>query len=148
MGDLEPKYVSYYNAKKCTNCTRVWAIHELDERGQCLVCQLRDRIEELETDNDELQQQIDSLQAKVHLCGNPSCCNPFHLEAVTQRVNNLRSRKNGKLRCKHGHDLMDPSNIYWERTGRYPRKICRTCRRRWHQTYQQRKKERLSACQE
>lgn len=41
-----------------------------------------------------------------HLCMNRSCCNPLHLEAVTQKVNNSfnRQRKQSKwLKCLKGH---------------------------------------------
>lgn len=63
-----------------------------------------------------------------HLCRNTSCCRPDHLEAVTHQVNVARGRagyaKND--RCKHGHDLNDPTNVYVHTRGRNGRK-CRTC---------------------
>ncbi len=44
-----------------------------------------------------------------HLCNNTSCCNPAHLEAVTQQENNSRQvHANGntyKTHCKRGHLL-------------------------------------------
>jgi hypothetical protein len=67
-----------------------------------------------------------------HLCRVPKCVNPGHLEAVTPKENNLRSRSpsaiNGrKTKCVRGHDLTDPSNLRVdESTGE---RICRTCRR-------------------
>lgn len=41
-----------------------------------------------------------------HLCEVRSCCNPLHLEAVTQKVNNQREKRPGRFkRCKKGHDI-------------------------------------------
>lgn len=60
-----------------------------------------------------------------HLCRTPSCCNPDHLEAVTQ-AENLRRYTRTITKCRHGHELT-PENIY-----RRPDKGtrgCRTCRR-------------------
>lgn len=42
-----------------------------------------------------------------HLCRNPSCCNPLHLEPVTQSTNVLRGvgpdRERSKTHCPQGH---------------------------------------------
>jgi hypothetical protein len=35
-----------------------------------------------------------------HLCRNPVCCNPEHLEAVTSRINNLRSTSPAAINSK------------------------------------------------
>jgi len=45
-----------------------------------------------------------------HLCRNRRCCNPAHLEAVTQRENTLRGNSPNAIghrtnRCRRGHDL-------------------------------------------
>lgn len=64
-----------------------------------------------------------------HLCRNTRCVNPNHLEAVTGRVNSLRSMSlmainARKTHCKRGHAL-DGANLY-----RYGQaRQCRTCRR-------------------
>lgn len=69
-----------------------------------------------------------------HLCRNPACCNPDHLEPVTHRENVLRGNspaaKNARKRyCKWGHKF-DESNTYVWRGHR----SCRACaRRRWHE---------------
>lgn len=39
-----------------------------------------------------------------HLCENPPCVNPEHLEAVTHRENILRHYRNRKY-CRNGHKL-------------------------------------------
>lgn len=58
-----------------------------------------------------------------HLCRNRACCNPDHLEAVTQQTNIDRGlAAKGKVRrthCKRGHELT-PCNTY-------PGRRCRTC---------------------
>ncbi len=47
-----------------------------------------------------------------HLCKVTACCNPSHMEIVTQRENVLRSngpaaRNARKTRCKNGHPLVE-----------------------------------------
>lgn len=63
-----------------------------------------------------------------HLCKNTLCCNPAHLEAVTQAVNNARSdslsaQNAAKTQCVKGHPLVG-HNIY---TGRKGKRACREC---------------------
>lgn len=59
-----------------------------------------------------------------HLCFNPGCVNPAHLEAVTHRENITRAMRRDR-RCKNGH-LKTPDNVYvHERTGW---RICISCR--------------------
>ena len=64
-----------------------------------------------------------------HLCGNPSCCNPLHLEGVAHRENIRRGRAAQKVACKFGHDWTDARNVYVRRDGR---RWCAACaRERW-----------------
>lgn len=50
-----------------------------------------------------------------HICKNKKCCNPEHLELVSQKTNILRadspvSRNARKTHCKHGHLLIVNNN--------------------------------------
>jgi len=68
-----------------------------------------------------------------HLCRNTLCVNPRHLEAVTQRTNNLRSNSPTainarKSECTKGHPL---ENSYIYRGKRH----CRECHRRAQKEY-------------
>lgn len=53
-----------------------------------------------------------------HLCRNPSCCNPDHLEAVSHRENCLRGEMTLKIgdKCKRGH-LVIPGNFKYRKEG-------------------------------
>jgi hypothetical protein len=49
-----------------------------------------------------------------HLCRNKACCNPKHIEPVTQAVNVQRGDLAGRPLtpfCRHGHRLT-PDNVY------------------------------------
>lgn len=57
-----------------------------------------------------------------HLCRNPACVNPAHLEPVTHDANVARGSKATKTRCLRGHALIG-SNLRLTTGGR----SCRTC---------------------
>src|SRR5690606_27089460 len=59
-----------------------------------------------------------------HLCGNTSCCNPEHLEAVTN-AENMRRRAKRSATCASGHPWT-PENTYIRPNGR---RDCRACKR-------------------
>ena len=77
-----------------------------------------------------------------HLCRNPSCVNPFHLEPVTQRENLLRgdtiiARQARTTECPAGHPY-DAANTISILDGRGRR--CRQCRNEANRRYKARKK--------
>jgi hypothetical protein len=63
-----------------------------------------------------------------HLCRNPRCCNPDHLEIVTPGENTLRGNAptivaNRENRCLRGHELT-PENSYRKTDGFRQCRIC------------------------
>lgn len=73
-------------------------------------------------------QQID------HLCREPRCCNPGHLEAVTPATNTQRGlapvvtrlRHRSLMQCPHGHAYTEENTYIAPSGGR----SCKACRRR------------------
>lgn len=64
-----------------------------------------------------------------HLCRNPGCCNPAHLEAVTNQVNVLRGAR-GQVKltvthCKRGHEFSTENT----RIDAHGSRNCKTCAR-------------------
>lgn len=58
-----------------------------------------------------------------HLCRNKGCCNPAHVEPVTQKVNVHRAGGAPKTHCKRGHEWT-PENTRITRNGT---RNCRAC---------------------
>lgn len=71
-----------------------------------------------------------------HLCRNPPCTNPDHLQPVPHRINALRgvgvgARNSVKTHCAKRH-AYTPENTYIDSMNR---RVCRICRREWQRTY-------------
>jgi hypothetical protein len=68
-----------------------------------------------------------------HLCRNRACCNPWHLEVVTQRENimrgvNFSAVNAAKTQCHNGHPLA-ADNLHIDSRGK---RSCRVCDRARH----------------
>lgn len=82
-----------------------------------------------------------------HLCKNPKCVNPNHLEAVTQKENIMRgnwfaSKNAKKTHCPKGHEFTNETTIFYKRKTWIQRQ-CRICHNVNCVNYRQRKKLKL-----
>lgn len=86
-------------------------------------------------DLDHLCHTADPTCLRDRDCPHRACCNPAHLEPVTERENTLRGSSPialnaAKTHCHNGHEFT-PENTYVVRTAarRLPGRGCRECRR-------------------
>ena len=84
-----------------------------------------------------------------HLCRNPRCVNPAHLDPVTHRENVLRGAGWGaanaaKERCSYGHPFTPENTRLYTHRGQ-TRRVCRPCEaRREHERKARLREERAS----
>lgn len=71
-----------------------------------------------------------------HLCRNPPCVNPSHLEPVTHLENMRRGSTRQATHCKHGHEFTAGNTRITPEGWRK----CRACHRGWEAKY---KRQRL-----
>jgi hypothetical protein len=72
-----------------------------------------------------------------HLCRNPRCVNPDHLEPVTHAENMRRGVRWSpekraaahRTHCRRGHELTPENTYVWHGPDGYTRRQCRTCLR-------------------
>lgn len=80
----------------------------------------------------------DGLQID-HLCRQPFCVNPDHLEAVTNRENTLRGTAGdaqlARTHCPSGHEYTESNTRRWR-----GRRHCKTCNRAAGARYRARKR--------
>jgi hypothetical protein len=68
-----------------------------------------------------------------HLCFNPNCVNPAHLDDISAHENTLRGESGRPWRerqCRRGHDWTIPGNVRMRSDGRHECKQCARERRR------------------
>lgn len=67
-----------------------------------------------------------------HLCRNPICVNPLHLEPVTHKENMRRGYYGMRTHCKKGHPY-DADNTYICKRGKRSCKMCKSISmRQWY----------------
>lgn len=75
-----------------------------------------------------------------HICQNPSCVNPKHLQAITMFDNCVLGSKAQNTHCPKGHPF-EGRNVIWVKTSR----MCRICKQAKDRRYHWRNRERINA---
>src|ERR1700676_5168759 len=75
-----------------------------------------------------------------HICRNPPCVNPSHLQAITMRDNILLGSKAQNTHCPKNHPF-EGHNVIWVKTSR----MCRICKQDKDRRYHWENRERILA---
>lgn len=83
---------------------------------------------------EQFRNRIPTLQSLDHLCRNPGCVNPWHLEIVSHRENCLRgnsplAQNARKTHCLRGHEFSLFNTYQWLTQYQTPARTCQECRR-------------------
>ena len=128
--------LEYYLARIVNNDNGCWewqgcrnkfgyGVHKVDETGRSLVHRATYEL---------LIGPIPDNLVIDHLCNNKCCCNPEHLEAVTNAVNVSRAQSR-KTHCKRGHPLSGNNIDVFD-----GRRCCKACRKKAAAQYRMRKR--------
>lgn len=84
-----------------------------------------------------------------HLCRNPACVNPAHIEIVARRENTMRGKtlaaKNAaKTHCSKGHPY-NKENTRYEKNPGYTRRVCLLCKQAAHFNWSQKRRNKMEA---
>lgn len=74
---------------------------------------------------------IDKGMTIDHLCKNPACCNPGHMEVVSRGENARRGRSANaaKTHCSNGHEFSEANTWRGIQSNGAASRKCRTCAR-------------------
>jgi hypothetical protein len=75
-----------------------------------------------------------------HVCQNPGCVNPEHLQCIPMLDNCRLGSKAQNTHCPKGHPF-EGRNVIWVKTSR----MCRICKQDKDRRYHHRNKERINA---
>lgn len=109
-------------------------IGALDRNGYGRVSRKRDKGTQLvhRIVYQALVRQLARHEVIDHLCRNPACCNPMHMEPVSMRENVERgASKADHPTCKQGHSYTPENTAITKGAPGKRKRVCRTCKMAW-----------------